>query len=570
MDRKHVVIALLHQCTDNDVKSYKKWLRLSPELARNPAYNASNAVEWISPDKYNDFLMYKERAAAENTLPNDTIELSDTESRPIKHELPTGVHEKPFPLHDVINLCDSDSETDATPIKREAKPAVVAPAKQHRKTCAPKKINVTRSEKVDRVVEVTGSLERWPAADPDVDIAYVVDFSQDPRAQQLIKGPKVKGLDSLLKLRDGGIVTGLMVEHACPAVKIVYTSKDPAVLKCVVIFRGRHSHPPWPMEKLAAGQWRMQRARTTEAIIGTSLDVKYPAFRDSRRLRTEVLKFKAEENPAGLFWAGLVHEYESDLKRPVAERYIHQIRMDGAMKLAVAMNPELAVLLHDPGVRYIVGDITFKRTKGEFNEWEAVIWYAETFERLTVVRIYINMATTEAFVHLFDAFFTTVKQVTGKSVRFKVFYEKGNIYSIHFDMEAAQVQGLGVALSKMVLNDSDLLLRFPDHTPDNIVQYILKLCSVHFERSSDALVAVVGQEVVNYLNNFRGLSDPTDIENWHNFCRTHENKKLRDGMHTKFSTLGCCLDSMRVYLAFHRDTGSNHPTIQISSKVLTL
>ncbi|KAF8180278.1 hypothetical protein K438DRAFT_1976795 [Mycena galopus ATCC 62051] len=201
--------------------------------------------------------------------------------------------------------------------------------------------------------------------------------------------------------------------------------------------------------------------------------------------------------------------------------------MDDAMKIAVAMNPELAVLLHDPGVRYIVGDITFKRTKGEFNEWEAVIWYAETFKRLTVVRIYINMATTEAFVHLFDAFFTTVKQVTGKSVRFKVFYEKGNIYSIHFDMEAAQVQGLGVALSKMVLNDSDLLLRFPDHTSENIVQYILKLCSVHFERSTDALVAVVGQEVVNYLNNFRGLSDPTDIENWHNFSRTHENKKLR-------------------------------------------
>ncbi|KAF8180273.1 hypothetical protein K438DRAFT_1976789 [Mycena galopus ATCC 62051] len=197
MDRKHVVIALLHQCTDDNVKSYKKWLRLSPELAQNPTYNVSNTVEWISPDKYNDFLMYKERAAAENTslIPN-------SESRPIKHELPTGVHEKPFLLHDVIKLCDSDSETDATPIKCEAKPAVVAPAKQHRKTCAPKKINVTRSEKVDRVVEVMGSLERWPATDPDVDIAYVVDFSQDPRAQQLIKGPKVKGLDSLLKRDD--------------------------------------------------------------------------------------------------------------------------------------------------------------------------------------------------------------------------------------------------------------------------------------------------------------------------------------------------------------------------------
>ncbi|KAF8190284.1 hypothetical protein K438DRAFT_1971158 [Mycena galopus ATCC 62051] len=141
MDRKHIVIALLHQCTDDNVKSYKEWLGLSPELARNSSYNTSNVVEWISPNKYNDFLMYKKRAVVENTLPNDTIEISDTESPPIKRELPTGVLEKPFPLHNVINLCDSDSETGAAPIKSEAKLAVIPPAKQHRKTCAPKKIN---------------------------------------------------------------------------------------------------------------------------------------------------------------------------------------------------------------------------------------------------------------------------------------------------------------------------------------------------------------------------------------------------------------------------------------------
>jgi hypothetical protein len=195
-----------------------------------------------------------------------------------------------------------------------------------------------------------------------------------------------------------------------------------------------------------------------------------------------------------------VHEYESDLKLPVAERYVHQLRMDGVMKLAVAMDPELGALLHDAGVRYIMGDITFKRTKGKFNEWEATIWYTDTYERkslstasarcyhlieelgLTVTRIYINSSTKEAFVHLFDAFFTTVKNVTGRPLRFKVFYETGNIFSIHFDMEAAQVQGLGVSLSKIVSDDPDLRARFPVHDPDTLVQYVVKLCSVHFER----------------------------------------------------------------------------------------
>ncbi|KAJ6550896.1 hypothetical protein B0H10DRAFT_2242536 [Mycena sp. CBHHK59/15] len=47
-------------------------------------------------------------------------------------------------------------------------------------------------------------------------------------------------------------------------------------------------------------------------------------------------------------------------------------------------------------------------------------------------------------------------------------------------------------------------------------------------QSTDELVPLVGQKTVDYLNRIRGLSDPTDIENWHKFCKMHENKKLRD------------------------------------------
>ncbi|KAJ7468183.1 hypothetical protein FB451DRAFT_1560649 [Mycena latifolia] len=347
-------------------------------------------------------------------------------------------------------------------------------------------------------------------------------------------------------LRDGKAVTGRMVMHSCPATKIVYTSKDPDVQKCVVIFRGLHSHPPWPMEKpshaakedvkkcVAAGGMlgetggHLNNSHTTKAVLGTSLDVKHPAFRDTRRLRDEVSKLKSDGTPAGLLWAGILEDYAEDLKRPLAQRYIHHIRMDGAMKIAVAMNPELAALLHDAGVRFLEGDITFKRTKGEMNEWEAAIWYTPTPERVTISRIYTNAASKEAFTHLFDAFFTTVKAVTGKSVRFKAFHPRGNLYSIHFDMEAAQVQGLGVWLSKMVLDDPALRARFPSLDPDQLVQFILKLCSVHLERSTDELVPLVGQKTVDYLNRIRGLSDPADIENWHQFCKMHENKELRD------------------------------------------
>ncbi|KAJ7939166.1 hypothetical protein B0H13DRAFT_2300915 [Mycena leptocephala] len=48
---------------------------------------------------------------------------------------------------------------------------------------------------------------------------------------------------------EGKLVVGKMVPHPCPVQKIVYASQDPDVKVVVVIFRGLHSHPPWPMEK---------------------------------------------------------------------------------------------------------------------------------------------------------------------------------------------------------------------------------------------------------------------------------------------------------------------------------
>ncbi|KAJ6624578.1 hypothetical protein B0H10DRAFT_2430864 [Mycena sp. CBHHK59/15] len=327
-------------------------------------------------------------------------------------------------------------------------------------------------------------------------------------------------------VRDSKAVTGKMVAHLCPAIKVVYTSKDPT--------KPGHAAKEDVKKCAAAGGMlgetggHLNNSHTTQAVLGASLDVKHPAFRDTRRLRDEVSKLKSDGTPAGLLWAGILEDYANDLKLPLAERYIHHIRMDGPMKIAVAMNPELVALLHDDGVRFLEGDITFKRTKGEMNEWEAAIWYTPIPKRVTISRIYTNTCTKDAFTHLFDAFFGTVKQVTGKSVRFKAFHPKGNLYSIHFDMEAAQVQGLGSWLSKMVLDDPALRGLFPSIDPDKLVQLILKLCSAHLERSTDELVPLVGQKTVDYLNRIRGLSDPTDIENWHKFCKMHENKKLRD------------------------------------------
>ncbi|KAK6997504.1 hypothetical protein R3P38DRAFT_3219590 [Favolaschia claudopus] len=252
-----------------------------------------------------------------------------------------------------------------------------------------------------------------------------------------------------------------------------------------------------------------------------SLRNKHPAYRDTRRLRNDVAHLKHEETPAGLLWAGIVADYESNRKLPLADRYIHHIQTINEIKIAVTMVPALAALLHDKGVMFLEGDITFKRTQGELNEWEAAIC-----QGITIARIWVNSFTKEAFTNLFDAFFKVVKQVTGKSVKFKAFYPDGNLYSIHFDMEAAQVQGFGAWLMQIVADDPKLHNEFRSLDGDELVQYVLKLCSVRLERLTDELVPHVGRETVKYLNLIRGLSDPADINNYHNFCKNSPNKKL--------------------------------------------
>lgn len=126
--------------------------------------------------------------------------------------------------------------------------------------------------------------------------------------------------------------------------------------------------------------------------------------------------------------------------------------MEGGLKLAVCLDTDLAALLHE--ARYMVPDFTFKRVVGDINEWEVAIWLdgekeskifvpnsadicANIDSGVSAARIYCNRATKQAFTYIFEDFFVAIENVTGQPLRFKAFDPKGNILSIHFDMEAA-------------------------------------------------------------------------------------------------------------------------------------
>jgi hypothetical protein len=96
-----------------------------------------------------------------------------------------------------------------------------------------------------------------------------------------------------------------------------------------------------------------------------------------------------------------------------------------------------------------------------------------------VGRVYCNSSTATSFELVFEGLFASIKQATGRELVFKVFDSKSSLLTIHMDMEAAQVQGLGRVLVKMA-NTSETEITSRD--PDILVQYVLKLCKVHYLR----------------------------------------------------------------------------------------
>ncbi|KAJ7699155.1 hypothetical protein B0H16DRAFT_1484247 [Mycena metata] len=479
--RKSIVLATLLQSTEDDINDYKRWIGALP--LENTAFNASNVMDWIKLDTFNDYLTFlaeRSEIPTPNLHPrpqSDIIKISDDEE-PVRN--------RPV-VDNIIEVSDSDSEGAVAPdppcIKLEVKsePGIVSPPlPAGQPKC--RKIHISRTESVDRVVELTAISERYPIS--DLDTAFTLDLSHDPRSKGTTKAGKPKGLDYFLKaedqacnggykceyfdpefladyertdgedmtltreifarklvqnqrdsgsaagrtasfsrvvqryktrgcikagcsgvpvlrkrgegpssdgklqfvgcskwtkadkwkhtyaaipadvdepilesymdgsgllpadledhgdpdgvcaqlshprhakqnqcphvhLLDGKTVTGAMIRHPCPVTKIVYTSKDPEVQKCVVIFRGHHSHPPWPMEKPGhAAKEDVKRsvaaaAHTTKAILGTNIDVKHPAFRDTRRLRDEVSHLKTDATPITTKGSGR-HSYRTE------------------------------------------------------------------------------------------------------------------------------------------------------------------------------------------------------------------------------------------------------------------
>ena len=74
-----------------------------------------------------------------------------------------------------------------------------------------------------------------------------------------------------------------------------------------------------------------------------------------------------------------------------------------------------------------------------------------------------------------------MERATGNKIKLKVFDNSGNILCIILDMEASQVQALGTTIIRMKINNPSIS-KIEDIDPNVLVQYLIKLCFVHWKR----------------------------------------------------------------------------------------
>jgi hypothetical protein len=106
--------------------------------------------------------------------------------------------------------------------------------------------------------------------------------------------------------------------------------------------------------------------------------------------RQMIQEEKAKRYPRGLDWdgadvfsrymimtlrypysVGIVHQTEIDVQRPPQDRYYHYAGVQQGIRLAIVGNPTLVETVHN--APYMAADFTFKRVRGDLNEWEMAI-----------------------------------------------------------------------------------------------------------------------------------------------------------------------------------------------------
>ncbi|KAJ7438260.1 hypothetical protein B0H11DRAFT_2293918 [Mycena galericulata] len=335
--------------------------------------------------------------------------------------------------------------------------------------------------------------------------------------------------------------------HVCGSKRTYFVPLDRKIRKAIVFHPGciPHTHPmPPPLKPSHEGTTKYRASVDTVGCVGATVakvdhapstkilfdgqtPAEYsPALHGKRVKRDIVAQQKKKAYPAGLGIPGAYQLYLNDLDKPIQERYVHRFinTQDGGLIIFTCFT-DLLSLLDDAGVEAFEDDTTFKRVKGDLNEWEVAIFYKAIQRAITLARAYINRSNTDFFELLFDTFRQLKIEATGKDLQFSRFMEGGNLLVMNADMEAAQA--LGAARSILRTNQP----QFSGITtvdPAIFATYFIKICSGHSIRPVNEFKSLVSADDFRRLKDFMSIDSVESLHSFTQFVKDLGVKKIQD------------------------------------------
>ncbi|KAJ6545258.1 hypothetical protein B0H19DRAFT_1379988 [Mycena capillaripes] len=309
-------------------------------------------------------------------------------------------------------------------------------------------------------------------------------------------------------------VRSRIVQHECDATRTIFVPLDTSIRKALIINNTTSNAPTGPAAGVVgATVVKVDNAASTKVILkGKSVTAFAPALQD-KRVKADILrKVKSAHFPDGLDLAGAFKLYQNGLTKPLPERYIHSYlaKNDGSVCILTCV-PYLLKLLDDPGVTSFDGDTTYKRIEGKMNEWEVTIFAKVSLRAVSVLRAYINRASTDFFEEIFDEVQRLKIQVTGKPVPLKRFIPGGNLLVMNSDMDTAQI--MGITRSAMKYNVPTYSGIPNDTPPEKVAPEFVKICWRHAKEP---------------VNDFRTLVRPPDFQRLQDFVYIDSKESLSE------------------------------------------
>ncbi|KAJ6602957.1 hypothetical protein B0H10DRAFT_2230061 [Mycena sp. CBHHK59/15] len=299
-------------------------------------------------------------------------------------------------------------------------------------------------------------------------------------------------------IANGMQVRGEIKNYPCKAVRYVYVPKDPSIRKVLIVHNNTgHTHPIPTLSNvsfelndtyrqcikahgvLGATVSKIDNAQSTKMLLDGKTPSAYAPPLHNKRVKRDLLRAaKLEEYPHGLDVEAIIPIAQAELLMPLPERYIHSyIKTKQGKIIIVTFVPYLLKLLDDSGVTSFDGDTTYKGIVGKVNEWELTIFAKVVQRAASILRAYIDGASTDFFEELFDELQRVKLMVTGRPIPLKKFVRGSNLIVANVDMDGAQV--LGFCRAVMKYNDPEYSGFSNDTPPEEIAPEIIKLCWRH-------------------------------------------------------------------------------------------